>query len=57
MPLSPKKCCGKNVKLTPRNITQNCLFNRVGFKGMLKAKGNQWVTPAIIAKTAPIDRT
>lgn len=23
MPDSPKKCCGKNVMLTPKNITQN----------------------------------
>lgn len=23
IPDSPKKCCGKNVMLTPRNITQN----------------------------------
>lgn len=23
IPESPKKCCGKNVMLTPRNITQN----------------------------------
>lgn len=23
IPDSPRKCCGKNVMLTPRNITQN----------------------------------
>lgn len=29
MPESPKKCCGKNVMLTPKNITQNWVFVRV----------------------------
>jgi len=23
IPLSPKKCCGKNVRFTPTNITEN----------------------------------
>lgn len=26
MPDKPKKCCGKNVMLTPMNITQNWVF-------------------------------
>lgn len=29
IPESPKKCCGKNVILTPKNITQNWVFVRV----------------------------
>ena len=26
IPASPKKCCGKNVKLTPMNVVQKCIF-------------------------------
>lgn len=29
IPDSPKKCCGKNVMFTPRNITQNWVLVRV----------------------------
>jgi len=57
MPLIPKKCCGKNVRFTPMNIEKNWVFNSLGFKEMLNIKGIQWVTPAIIENTAPIDRT
>jgi hypothetical protein len=36
---------------------KNCTFSILGFIVMLNIKGNQWVHPAIIANTAPIDRT
>jgi hypothetical protein len=57
MPLSPKKCCGKNVKFTPKNIKENCDFSFLGFRVVPVIKGNQWVMPAIIVNTAPIERT
>jgi hypothetical protein len=25
------KCCGKNVRFTPRNITANLIFSHLGF--------------------------
>ena len=30
IPANPKKCIGKNVRLTPINIAKNCLFNQTG---------------------------
>lgn len=57
MPLSPKKCWGKNVIFTPVNIRKNWMLRKDGFKVNPKNKGNQWIRPAIIAKTAPIDKT
>jgi len=57
MPPKPKKCCGKNVKLTPKNIIKNCVFIKYLFIKIPEKKGNQKVKPAIIAKTAPIDNT
>jgi len=35
----------------------NCLFNQDGFIEVPVNKGNQWINPAIIANTAPIERT
>jgi hypothetical protein len=57
MPANPKKCWGKNVKFTPKNITINCIFNQVSFIDKPVNKGYQWTKPAIIANTAPIDNT
>lgn len=57
MPDSPRKCCGKNVMLTPINITQNWVFVMVWFSEYPVNSGNQWVRPPMIANTAPIDRT
>lgn len=31
LPAKPKKCCGKKVKFTPKNITINCNFNYLSF--------------------------
>jgi hypothetical protein len=39
------------------NITANCVFNHLGFKVNPVNNGNHWMNPAIIANTAPIDRT
>lgn len=39
------------------NIIMNCAFSHVGFILKLNNKGAQCVAPAIIAKTAPIDKT
>lgn len=57
MPDKPRKCCGKNVMLTPRNITQNWVLVRVWFRLYPVNSGNQWVSPPMIAKTAPMDKT
>lgn len=57
IPDSPKKCCGKKVMFTPVNITQNWVFVIVWFKVYPVNSGNQWVSPPIMANTAPIDRT
>jgi len=47
----------KKVILTPKNIIINCLFNQDGFIDVPVNKGNQWTNPAIIANTAPMERT
>lgn len=57
IPFSPRKCCGKKVILTPKNIMINCLFSQYGFMEVPVNKGNQWISPAIIANTAPMERT
>jgi hypothetical protein len=57
MPASPRKCCGKNVKFTPTNITANCALNHFGFIVSPVNSGNHCTKPPIIANTAPIDST
>jgi len=57
IPFKPRKCCGKNVIFTLKNIAQNWAFIKFTFKGKLNRIGNQWVVPAKIANTAPIDKT
>lgn len=57
MPFNPKKCCGKNVMFTPINIVKNWTFSHLGFIVMLNISGNQWVHPAMMANTAPIEST
>lgn len=57
MPASPKKCWGKKVRFTPVNMTPKCVLAHVWFKVYPVNRGNQWVSPARMAKTAPIDRT
>jgi len=47
----------KKVKFTPINIIINWLFNHLGFNLNPVNKGYQWINPAIIANTAPIDNT
>ena len=57
IPASPRKCCGKKVKFTPMNIKINWIFVQVECKVKPEINGNQWMKPAMIAKTAPIERT
>ena len=57
IPASPRKCCGKNVRLTPINIIKNCTFDHKGCRPVPENSGNQWVNPAKIANTAPMDST
>ena len=57
MPARPRKCWGKNVRFTPVNITPKCAFAHVGWRVYPVKSGNQWVNPAMMAKTAPIDST
>jgi len=42
---------------TPMNMEKNWIFSILGLRFMLNNKGSQWVAPAIMANTAPIDRT
>lgn len=57
MPFNPKKCWGKKVMFTPRNIIKNCLFSFLGFILIPNIIGIQCTTPAMIANTAPILKT
>lgn len=57
MPLKPRKCCGKNVKFTPMNITKNCALVQRWFRVRPVNSGNQCVNAAKIANTAPILNT
>jgi len=57
MPLSPKKCWGKNVIFTPKNIVKNCVLSHEGLSDIPVNRGNQWINPPMIANTAPIDKT
>lgn len=57
MPARPRKCCGKKVRFTPTNITPKCTLAHVEWSVYPVNRGNQWVNPARIANTAPIDRT
>jgi len=57
IPFNPKKCWGKNVIFTPMNMVENWILVCFGFMVMLKINGAQWVKPAIMANTAPIDKT
>ena len=41
MPLSPRKCCGKNVKFTPKNIVEKWIFSHRGFNDNPENNGNQ----------------
>jgi hypothetical protein len=43
--------------LTPMNIIKNCIFLINLFINTPENNGNQKVNPAIIANTAPIERT
>ena len=42
---------------TPTNITRNCVFVQAECRVYPVISGNQWTKPAMIAKTAPIDKT
>lgn len=57
IPANPRKCWGKKVRLTPMNIEKKWIFNKIELKDHPKNIGNQWVIPARMAKTAPIDKT
>ena len=57
MPFIPKKCCGKNVMFTPMNMARNWIFRSFGLIDRLNISGNQCTMPAMIANTAPIERT
>ena len=57
MPARPRKCCGKNVRLTPTNMTKKWILVHVPLRVYPENSGNQWMKAARIAKTAPMDRT
>jgi len=43
--------------LTPANIEKNWIFSHLEFRERLNRRGSQCTSPAIMANTAPIDRT
>lgn len=45
------------MRFTPINIIANCAFDQFGCIMSPVIKGNQWLNPAKMAKTAPILRT
>jgi len=55
--LTLRNVVGKKVKLTPINIIIKWEIKNLGFKTNPVNNENQWVNPAIIANTAPIERT
>jgi len=57
MPWRPRKCCGKKVRLTPANMTKNWACAPRSPKVVPVMAENQNVTPAKMAKTAPIEST
>jgi hypothetical protein len=57
MPLRPKKCMGKKVKLTPTNNNQKTPKTRELLKVLPEKRGNQRENPQRIPKTAPKERT
>lgn len=57
MPDSPRKCCGKNVMFTPTNIMAKWVLAHMSSSVYPVNSGNQCTNPAIIANTAPIERT
>lgn len=57
MPARPRKCCGKNVRLTPINITVKWIFVQVLWRVYPVSSGNQCTKAAIMANTAPMDST
>lgn len=57
MPARPRKCWGKKVRFTPINIIPKWIFVHVLWRVYPENRGNQWTKAAIIAKTAPIERT
>lgn len=42
---------------TPTNMIAKCVFAHISSRVYPVNRGNQWTNPAIIANTAPIDRT
>lgn len=57
MPASPRKCWGKKVRFTPINMTPKWALAHVWWRVNPVNRGNQWVNPARMANTAPIERT
>lgn len=57
IPFSPKKCWGKKVKFTPKNILKKWIFSIFVDMWIEKISGDQNNNPPKIANTAPIDNT
>jgi hypothetical protein len=57
MPFNPKKCIGKKVKLTPKNIVQNTTLTPKDHNPPPKKIGLHRVKPHKTPKTAPNDNT
>jgi len=57
MPLRPRKCIGKKVKLTPINRSQNTPLTKRFLKLNPEKRGIQSVNPNKTPNTAPKDKT
>jgi hypothetical protein len=57
IPCIPRKCIGKNVKLTPKNSKINCLSLSVLLYATPVKIGHQVIRPTMIVNTAPILKT
>lgn len=57
IPLIPKKCWGKNVKLMEINRLKKLIFNQLLFNLIFINKGDQKMKLEKIEKITPIDST
>lgn len=56
MHANPKKCCGKDVKFTPKNVTTNWIFSHLEFVNPVN-EGYHRINPATTESTASMDNT
>jgi hypothetical protein len=57
IPANRRKCCGKNVTFTPKNIAAKCVLSRFGFIVSPVISIYRWMNPVMFANTAPVHNT